>query len=297
MAEQKTSRVNRLEHDLPEGLLVDGAWLEAKGYASNLRTYYTKNGWLDQPVRGIYRRNSSASEALSGSSNTQGVKWQIVVISLQTLLLDHYGPFCVGGRTALELQGYTHYLSQGRQIVHLYGEKSPPSWVFKLQTDARFVYHKDMLFDGDLKSRGMKSLAWDVVTNTGRDLTQLQGGEFTDHAWGQWDWPLTLSSPERAILEMLDELPSRESFEQVDRFMEGLSNLRPKRLQKLLADCQSIKVKRLFFFFADRHKHAWVKHLDKSAIYLGSGKRSLVPGGRLDPVYNITVPEALYGGE
>jgi hypothetical protein len=286
MAEQKTSRINRLEHDLPGGLVVDGAWLEAKGYASNLRTYYTQNGWLDQPVRGVYRRARGP------------IKWQFVVISLQTLLLERHGPFFVGGRTALELQGFTHYLSQSVGKIHLYGAKRPPSWVFKLPVDARLVYHNsEKLFDGDLKSRGLSSLAWDITRNDGRDLTKFEGGDYTTLTWGQWDWPLTLSSPERAILELLDELPSNESFEQVDRLMEGLSNLRPSRLQKLLADCRSVKVKRLFFFFADRHRHAWLKRLDKSALDLGSGKRSLVPGGRLDPVYNITVPEALYGGE
>ena len=51
--------------------------------------------------------------------------------------------------------------------------------------------------------------------------------------WGQWDWPLTLSTLERAGLELLDELPERESFHQVDKLMEGLSNLSPRRLQKL----------------------------------------------------------------
>ena len=55
------------------------------------------------------------------------------------------------------------------------------------------------------------------------------------------------------MLELLDELPERETFHQVDMLMEGLTNLSPRRLQKLLADCRSVKVKRLFFFFADRH--------------------------------------------
>jgi hypothetical protein len=271
MVERKQQKINRLEHELPEGLVVDGAWLESRGFASNLRAYYVNNGWLDQPVRGVYRRVAAASKALGASSSLQ---WQQVVISLQTLLRDHYGFYCVGGRTALELQGHAHYLSQGPQTVHLYGRKLPPSWVFKLPVNARFDYHKDMLFSDDLASQ-----------------------ETTSLAWGQWDWPLTLSSPERAILELMDDLPNRESFEVVDRFMEGLSNLRPARLQTLLLDCHSIKVKRLFLFFADRHQHAWLKRLDKSVIKRGSGKRSLVPGGRYDPVYQITVPESLYGGE
>ena len=115
----------------------------------------------------------------------------------------------------------------------------------------------------------------------------------TTLAWGQWDWPLTLSTPERAYLEMLDELPAHETFHQADMIMQGAANFSPRRLQKLLADCTSVKVKRLFFFFADRHQHAWRKRLDKASVDLGSGKRMLVRGGHLDPVYLITVPEGL----
>jgi hypothetical protein len=77
--------------------------------------------------------------------------------------------------------------------------------------------------------------------------------------------------------------------------MEGLSSLSPARLQPLLADCQNIKVKRLFLFFAERHNHAWLKHLDRAAIDLGRGKRMLVKGGRYDRTYMITVPGDLDG--
>jgi len=78
--------------------------------------------------------------------------------------------------------------------------------------------------------------------------------------------------------------------------MEGLRNLSPRRLQALLADCKNVKVKRLFFWFAERHNHVWLQKIDRSAIDLGKGKRMLVPGGKLDPKYNITVPENLDGG-
>ena len=90
---------------------------------------------------------------------------------------------------------------------------------------------------------------------------------------------------------MLDGLPRRESFHQADMIMQGAVNFSPRRLQKLLNDCDSIKVKRLFFFFADRHNHAWLKHVNKETVHLGKGKRMLVKGGRFDPVYLITVPE------
>jgi hypothetical protein len=54
-------------------------------------------------------------------------------------------------------------------------------------------------------------------------------------------------------------------------------------------------VTRLFFFFADRHQHAWLKWLDKSMVDLGKGNRLLVKGGKLDRTYLITVPENLNG--
>jgi len=104
---------------------------------------------------------------------------------------------------------------------------------------------------------------------------------------------LTVAAPERAILELFDELPDHESFHQADMLMEGLSDLAPRRLQTMLTRCRSVKVKRLFFFFADRHQHAWLKHLDRATIDLGSGKRMLVKEGRLDQTYQITVPKDL----
>jgi hypothetical protein len=99
-----------------------------------------------------------------------------------------------------------------------------------------------------------------------------------------------------AILELLDEVPQRETFHQADMLMEGLRPLSPKRLQKLLVDRHSVKVKRLFLWFAERHNHPWLKQLRRDEINLGAGKRMLQPGGKLDPKYNITVPENLDAG-
>lgn len=77
--------------------------------------------------------------------------------------------------------------------------------------------------------------------------------------------------------------------------MESLVNLSPRRMQPLLETCRSVKVKRLFFFLADRHHHAWRDALDKTKVDFGSGKRLLVKGGKLDPTYLITVPGDLDG--
>lgn len=256
MCAQNTRKLNRLENELPEGLVVDAAWLEARGFYGSLRKKYVDSGWLVQPAYRVYRRPRGE------------LSWEQVIVSLQTLLEV---PVVVGGRTALERQGYAHYLPITQNEVHLYGECQPPSWLGKLQLNVSFVFH-----------------------NTKRVFRTAPSGSSTiSEPWGLWDWQLTLACPERAILELLDELPERESFHQVDKLMEGLSTLRPRRLQTLLEACKNIKVKRLFFFFADRHNHAWLKRIDRGRIDLGRGKRMLVKGGKYISTYQITIPESM----
>lgn len=279
MSEQNSSKLNQLQRDLPEGLLVDSAWLEGRGYYGSLRKKYVDQQWLEQPAHRVYRRPRGK------------LRWEQAVISLQTLLEV---PVVVGGKTALELHGYAHFLTQSPQReVHLYGKDPLPSWLHKLPLQVRFVFHKsDRLFRNDPITRGLTNLSWNLKTHEGVSTDPIHAG-LTIQPWGQWDWPLTLSSPERAILELFDELPDRESFHHVDKLMQGLVNLSPRRLQKLLQDCKSVKVKRLFFFFADRHSPAWLKRLDRKAVPLGTGKRMLVRGGKFDSRHGITVPEDL----
>ena len=264
-----------MERNLPEGLVVDASWLAKHGYSTSLRSKYVGAGWLEQPARGVYRRTRGS------------LSWQQVVISLQALLRL---PFVVGGRTALELHGYAHYLPQEVKEVHLYGAKRLPKWVNELRLGTRFVYHNDRkLFRNEVVTR-VAGLDWTSDKESGAGANS-PADSLTTQPWGQWEWPLTLSSPERAILELLDELPKHESFHQADMLMEGLANLSPRRLQRLLEDCRNVKVKRLFFFFADRHPHAWLKRLNKDAVALGDGKRMLVKGGKMNKAYQITVPE------
>lgn len=272
----KSSKLNQLGRQLPEGLLVDAAWLEKRGYYGSLRKKYVDLGWLEQPAHRVYRRPRGM------------LSWEQVVISLQTLLAV---PVSVGGRTALERQGFAHYLSISQSEVHLYGHHAPPTWLHKLPLSVRFVFHKsDRLFVDAMLTDVSPGLAPD-----GEALKSFHEGlakaGLTTQPWGHWNWPLVLSTPERSILELLDELPERESFHHADKLMEGLASLSPRRMQMLLEACRNVKVKRLFLFFADRHNHAWLKRLDRQRVDLGAGKRMLVRGGRLDRTYGITVPE------
>lgn len=267
MATGKHRKLNQLQQ-LPGHVLVDAAWLERHGYSSSLRSQYVKSGWLTQVAPRVYQRGE------------EPLTWQQVVLSVQTFM--GY-PLTVGGRTALDELGFSHYLG-GRPEVHLYGPQRPPGWLGKLELDTKFLWHNSArLFPDEPEDPFAPPPSEDIMP-----------GNFMLGPKGV-TWPLRLSSPERALLELLDELPDRESFHQIDALVEGLVNLSPTRLQFLLDHCRSVKVKRLFFFFADRHRHAWRARLDPADFDLGAGKRVLVEGGRLSKEYNITVPEDLLG--
>ena len=283
--------LNQLHRLLPEGLLADAAWFTAAGYPSSLRSRYLASGWLQPVTRGVFRRPLHRPGL---QDTTAPLRWQHVVISLQ-LVLEH--PVAVGGRTALELNGLAHYASStGPREIHLYGDEPAPGWLGKLPVDASFVFHNARkLFRAEPISDGLESLKSSMASDERSDFVTIHGS-LTWMAFGDGNWPIVLSTQERAMLELLDELPDRETFHQVDVLMEGLVSLSPKRMSHLLRECRSVKVKRLFLWFAERHGHAWVERLDLEGVDLGSGKRMLFRGGKLDPKYRITVPGELDAG-
>ena len=267
MNQPRTPRLKPLLEALPPGLIVDTTWLKARGIDSKSIHDYVARGWIKRVTRGVYRRpppNGARADDLS---------WQVVLISLQQLMGHDVH---LGGESALEFAGHVHYLELGVMgPVHLYG--NTPSWIKRLPTTRRIALHRPVLFSGDL---------------TGIEETDSRDGEdeWVAHVWR---WPMRLSCPERAILEAIGELPNKASFEHVDRIFEGLTGLRPRLLMELLAACRSIKVRRLFFVFAERHGHGWLKHVEPRRVDLGNGPRSLVRDGRFHPTYRISVPEFL----
>ena len=291
MGYQKRSMLNRMHRLLPEGLVADAAWFTRMGYPSSLRSRYLASGWLQPVARGVFRRPLH-KPGLEGVAAP--LRWQHIVVSLQ-MVLGH--PVAVGGRTALELHGLAHYLSsEGPGEVHLYGDERVPGWLGKLPVATPFVFHNARkLFRAEPVAAGLEGLRSAMAVD-GPSHPAPGHGSLTWRYFGDGDWPILLSTPERAVLELLDELPGRETFHQADMLMEGLVGLSPKRTSRLLGECRSIKVKRLFLWFAERHGHPWLERLDRAGIDLGRGKRMLVRGGKLDARYQITVPEDLDAG-
>ena len=265
---------------IPPGFLVDAAWLKRFGIDPKSIHDYAERGWLERVVRGVYRRPLPHSDQAGRPLVRPETDWQLSLLSIQWIM-EH--DVHLGSLSALGFHGLAHYLPLGGgEPIYLYGEV--PSWLARLPGKTRFVVRSRVLFGDDLTG----------VENAEHRFESAPGAE-AGHGptVSPWRWPLKVSSPERAILEALDALPAHATFDNLDMIFQGLANLRPRRLMALLRACRSIKVKRLFFVFADRHAHAWRKHLDKSAIDLGSGPRALAKGGKLHPVYRIYVPEAL----
>ncbi len=278
MGLQDNRKVNRLASLLEEGLLASTSWLEEHGYSRPLLGKYVDSGWLESPARGVYRRPGPP------------LKWQHVVASLQLL----HGSFShVGGRTALEQQGLGHYVQMGgAQPILLYGPGVFPAWVKELGLKESFATRLDAMFAPLRVWRDKKGVLRDFGDRP-VDTRRLDEMGLREVPWGAWDWKLVHSTEERAILELLQEVPVRESVYEADVRLQGLANLRPQRLMALLEACSSVKVKRLFLALAERHAHAWFKHLEPDRLDLGSGKRMLVPGGKLHPKYLITLPADL----
>jgi len=266
MSHQRKNRLKPLLSAVPPGFLVDTRWLKAQGIDAKSIHDYVARGWLERLMRGVYRR------PLPGGVQTQAaVSWASALLSLQWIMKYNVH---LGGESALELAGHAHYLRLGRTpLVHVYGDV--PAWLKRLPSDAQIVVHRRTLFGSDQTG----------IIETSRELVG------SSQAVDVWRWPLQIASPERAIFEALDELPKNTSFSHVDRIFESLTTLRPNQLQTLFTACRSVKVRRLFFVFADRHQHAWRKYLDADEMDFGSGPRSLVKGGKLHPTYRIYVPK------
>ena len=189
--------------------------------------------------------------------------WQGAVLGLQKLSKK---PFHIGGITSLNLQGYAHYLPfNDSQTIYLYGTQKLPAWFKNIKFEQKFIVMKKPYFD----AVGLKSIPSNIK-----------------------DWEIVVSSPERAIMELLYQVkPDGLGFEFAAEIFEGLTTLRPSLLNNLLDMCENIRVKRLFLFLTNYFNHSWVKYIKSEGLKIGSGKIQIVKNGIFDKKFLITVPK------
>lgn len=102
---------------------------------------------------------------------------------------------------------------------------------------------------------------------------------------------IPISTPERAILEYLYSVPDEHPLSEAYQILEMMLNARPKILQKLLENCNSIKVKRLFFLLAEDLKPSWYEDLSPDRINFGSGNRVIDEGGHFHSKWLLSVKD------
>jgi hypothetical protein len=177
-------------------------------------------------------------------------------------------PIHAGGKTSLQLKGYAHFIPVSLNEVFLFGTKGLklPAWAKKYDWKTKIFFTSTNLFPKN----------FDIGLSTFDFAKQ---------------YSIKLSSPERAAMEMLHLIPKKQSFDEALLLMETLYTLRSDIVQLLLENCSSIKVKRLFMYFAEHFEHPWVKKIDLNKIDFGKGKRVIIKNGALDKKYNITVPK------
>lgn len=252
MAGENKKILNHLLQTWPFGVVAVSPWLKAQGAYQQLMHEYEKSGWVRKIGRGAYARAGDR------------VDWRGGLYALQQQMRL---PVHVADKSALQLTGYAHFLPLGNDgMLSLFG---PPG----VRLSSWFLKH-----DWGLRLRYTTSDLFKNMSEAG--LTTKQYETFS----------ITLSAPERAMMELLHLVPHDEPYEEAALLMEGLATLRPNLVQGLLESCRSIKVKRLFLHLAEECNHDWVDMLNTAKINLGQGKRMIVKGGRLDTRYNITVP-------
>lgn len=257
----RIDRRKALEELIPEGVLFSRSWLKDEtGLGDHAIDNLVKSEQVRSIRKGMYQRGAVLPN------------WQSIVYTLQNILDSD---LVVGGLSALELKGFSHYLPRRKNVViHLYGNDKLPAWTRDIVKDVAFVKHSRRGFFGEMD----KGLSEKFTTGM---------------HWKDEMEELKISTPERACLELLDYVPKNISFEHADQLIQGMTSLSPRALQQLLENCTNIKVKRLFLWFAQRHNYRWFNKLSLDQIRLGTGNRSIIAGGELDKDYLITVPKNL----
>lgn len=224
---------------LPPGIPVTSAHLERLGISRQSAHGYTKSGWLKMLGYGYYQR-------LGDTLTETGIVSALGANGVQV----H-----ISGRSALALKGFTHYLSFGEKKVTLCGPKvrKLPDWI---QSYFTFELESGHLFAEEEKPK---------------DRLGVSRLNNTPHS------PY-VSEPERAVLELLDQVPKRQTLDEAKLIMESLHSLRSAKLQKLLELCKKIKVKRLFWSVARELDSPFLVRLDPSEVDFGSKSNYTLTG-------------------
>lgn len=251
MSIENSKKLNNLLTNWPDGLVKTSSALLSDDYSYQLIKKYVNSQWVRSIGSGAYTK-------LNDSPNVYGV---LNAIQSQLSLKAH-----LGGISALEYHGYAQYSNLSEQdTYYLYASgdsiQKLPRWLSGIPIKLNYI--NKHLFHSSL----------------GLEEKYHNGIKFS------------VSRAERAILELLALTPATFSLKFASDNIENLQLLNDDLTQKLLEECVSIKIKRLFLYLAEEKNLPCFKKLDISSIDLGKGKRVIGEGGYFISKYNISVPK------
>lgn len=117
-----------LEQIIPESMIVTRNWLmEEASLDKHAIDNLVKSEQLKLLWKGLYTRGSIL------------LSWQSMVYTLQTVMKTDY---VVGGLSALELKGFSHYIPVSqKETIRLYGNDKLPLWTNELSENIAFIRH------------------------------------------------------------------------------------------------------------------------------------------------------------
>lgn len=163
----------------------------------------------------------------------------------------------VGGRTALAWSGFQHNVSPTAERLVLFrhkGKKVPP-WF--LQSFATRVVVRALF--NELPEKPLYIGVQDAYPG------------------------VPVADPERAVLEMLSDVPQHQSLEEAENLMQGMVSMRVDVVRDLLKCCRSVKTVRLFLHFANNLELPCASALAADQFPTGSNSRYVrkLPSGTL----------------
>lgn len=184
-----------------------------------------------------------------------------MIHSLQTDLSLNVYP---GAKTALEMAGIRQYYREKEKIYLFTNSKTNlPLWA------RNYRYEREL--------RVIRSSKWNDKECLVNPNTK--------------DFEFFIASKELAIIQQIELVGRRESFEETAQLFELLDSMDPDLLNKVLEKA-SKRSRRIFKFFSDFYKHPWNKHISKKILDSGNSVITIEKGGRYLSQYKLVIPES-----
>ena len=130
------TKIKKILDLTPRDSVQFSSWLAAQGIDRKEQSLYVRSGWLERVAQGVYK--------IAGSSPT--------LFGAVASYNNQLGKAChVGASSALDLRGYSHFVSMGKPSAYLFTDKESrlPGWFGSVEWDMTVKYFTTSIFGGD----------------------------------------------------------------------------------------------------------------------------------------------------